>query len=184
MAIRTSRLLMAFAFGLGCSAIFTFPAWSSGTVRANEYAPRVGGTIAKLNAPSEVEQNALPKIVIETTRHTVTVVVPGKTPILMKAQGAYTLKVGSRMVVGKELDPVWKAPPTYFLRRGLEVPSNESPERFLRGALGKKAIVLDGAVALHSGPMWNDDVGGVRISAQDMALLFEMVPVGARVDIV
>lgn len=184
MVIRLSRLLLAFAFGLGCSVVFTFPSWSSGTVRGGDEGHRLGNSVAKLRAPSDPEQRTLPRIIIETKSHTVTIAAPGQSPVVMRAQGAYALKVGSRTVVGKEINPVWKAPPTYFLRRGLEVPSNDSPSRFLRGALGHKALVLDGAISVHSGPIWSDDVGGVRVSPEDMAFLFEMIPVGATVDVV
>jgi hypothetical protein len=170
MRIRPARLLFAFAVGLGCSAVFTFPSWSSGMVRGGEQG-------------MGLEQTALPRLVIESKRHSLTVTVPGKTPVVMKAQGAYALKAGSRAVVAKELDPVWNAPPTYFLRRGLAVPEKSSAASSLRGALGHQALVLTGDLTLHSGPIWNDDVGGVRVSPQDMAMLFDMVPVGTVVEV-
>jgi hypothetical protein len=53
----------------------------------------------------------------------------------------------------------------------------------MRGALGKQALFLDHGRAIHSGPIWNDDVGGIKVSSQDMALLFDAVTVGATVEI-
>ena len=170
MTLRPARLLFAFAVGLGCSVVFTFPSWSSGTVRGSE--PEEG-----------LSQHGIPRLIIESRKHSLTVSVPGKTAVTIKAQGAYALKAGSRTVVAKEVDPVWKAPRTYFLRRGLAVPDKSSSAGSLRGALGHQALVLSGDVALHSGPIWNDDIGGVRVSPQDMALLFDMVPVGAVVEV-
>jgi hypothetical protein len=183
MIVRSTRLLLAFAVGVGCSVVFTFPSWSSGTVRVQSERQLLGASVAKLSDSAEPREESVPKLVIETKRHTLTVSIPGKEPIQMKAQGAYTLTSGSRTVVQKERDPVWQAPPTYFLRRGLPVPGHDSSSRFLKGALGHQALILEGSIALHSGPIWSEDVGGVRVSAQDMALLFDVVPVGARVEV-
>ena len=86
-------------------------------------------------------------------------------------------------VTRKETNPLWQAPPTYFLRRGLSVPGEGSPERSMRGALGGQALFLDQGRAIHSGPIWNDDVGGIKLSSQDMAMLFDAVAVGATVEV-
>ena len=170
MRIRPARLLFAFAIGIGCTVVFTFPSWSSGMVRGSEQSLESDGSV-------------LPRLVIESKQHTLTIHFPGKAPVVMKAQGAYKLNAGAHTVVGKELNPLWKAPPTYFLRRGLQVPERDSPAGLLRGALGHQALALNGELSLHSGPVWNDDVGGVRLSSVDMALLFETVPVGATVEV-
>jgi hypothetical protein len=53
----------------------------------------------------------------------------------------------------------------------------------MRGALGTHAIFLDQDRAIHSGAVWNEDVGGVKIAPQDMALLFDAITVGATVEI-
>lgn len=183
MIVRPARLLVAFAVGLGCSVVFTFPSWSSGTLRNSGDRQPMGTSHSKLNNPIEQSEESLPRLVIETKHHTLTVTVPGKQPLVMKMEGAYALKAGAHAVVQKEQEPLWQAPPTYFLRRGLPVPAEDSPSRFLRGALGHQALRLDGSIALHSGPVWNNDVGGVRVSAQDMAMLFDVVPVGATVEV-
>lgn len=183
MIVRPARLLVAFAVGLGCSAVFTFPSWSSGTVRNSGDRLPMGAPYSKVNNPVEQPGESLPRLVIETKHHTLMVNVPGKQPIVVNAQGAFALKAGEHSVVKKELEPLWQAPPTYFLRRGIQVPPQDSSSRFLRGALGHQALLLDGSIALHSGPSWNDDVGGVRVSPQDMAMLFDVVPVGATVEV-
>jgi hypothetical protein len=93
------------------------------------------------------------------------------------------MKHGTFSVSRKEMNPLWEAPPTYFLRRGLAVPQQGSSERAMRGALGARAIFLDHGRAIHDGPVWNDDVGGVKIAPQDMALLFDAISVGATVEV-
>ena len=183
MRLSPARFLVAFGIGLGCSVVFTFPSWSSGTVRVSGATQSLGTSHTKLNNPADHTEESLPRLVIETKHHTLTVTVPGRQPMVMKAQGAYALKAGSHSVERKEREPLWQAPPTYFLRRGLQVPPHDSSSRFLRGALGHQALLLDGSIALHSGPIWNDDVGGVRLSVQDMAMLFDVVPVGAKVEV-
>lgn len=183
MIVRPARLFLAFAFGIGCSVIFTFPSWSAGTVREHGDRRSPAATIARLNEPRERGEESMPHLVIETKRHTLTLVVPGAEPVVIKAQGAYTLKTGARSVIKKEVEPLWQASPAYFLRRGLPVPAPDAPFRSLNGALGHKALFLDGAIPLHSGPIWSDDVGGVRVSTHDMAMLFDVLPVGAKVEI-
>lgn len=183
MRLRATHLLLAFALGLGCAVILTFPAWSLGTIRSVDDATARGATIAKLAAPEPVENAELPRLLIDTSTHSLTVTIPGKEPMVMKAQGAYALTKGSFSVARKAVDPLWQAPPTYFLRRGLKVPEEGSSARSMRGALGHQALFLSKSVAIHSGPIWNDDVGGVKLSSTDMAMLFDVVSVGAAVEV-
>lgn len=139
---------------------------------------------ARMRAPSELPSTDLaPRLIIETTKHTLTLSRPGETPITMKAQGAYALKKGTYSVALKQADPLWYAPPTYFLRRGMKVPADGSKARFMRGALGHQALFFDKQVAIHSGPVWNDEIGGVKLSSDDMTKLFETVGIGTQIDV-
>ena len=139
---------------------------------------------ARMRAPSEMPSTDLaPRLIIETTKHTLTLSSPGETPITMKAQGAYALKKGTYSVGLKQADPLWYAPPTYFLRRGMKVPADGSKARFMRGALGHQALFFDKQVAVHSGPVWNDEIGGVKLSSEDMAKLFETVGIGTQIEV-
>ena len=139
---------------------------------------------ARMRAPSEMPSTDLaPRLIIETTKHTLTLSRPGEAPITMKAQGAYALKKGTYSVALKQADPLWYAPPTYFLRRGMKVPPDGSKARFMRGALGHQALFFDKQVAIHSGPVWNDEIGGVKLSSEDMAQLFETVALGTQVEV-
>jgi hypothetical protein len=183
MRLRATHLLLAFGLGLGCAVIFTFPAWSLGTIRSGEEATARGATVAKLTAPELNDTIELPHLLIDTSSHSLTVTVPGKDPVVVKAQGAYALTKGSFSIARKEVNPLWQAPPTYFMRRGLAVPEEGSSARSMRGALGPQAFFLSQAVAIHSGPVWNDDVGGVKLSSADMAMIFDVVSVGAAVEV-
>ena len=139
---------------------------------------------ARMRAPDQAPSNDLvPKMTIDTTKHTLTLTRPGETPITMKAQGAYTLKKGAYTVALKQTDPLWYAPPTYFLRRGMKVPPDGSKERFMRGALGHQALFFDKQLAVHSGPVWNDEIGGVKLSREDMTAVFETVSVGTVIEV-
>jgi hypothetical protein len=139
---------------------------------------------ARMRAPAELpSMERTPRLVIETTQHTLTLSRPGEDPVTMKAQGAYALKKGTYSVALKQADPLWYAPPTYFLRRGMKVPADGSKARFMRGALGHHALFFDKQVAIHSGPVWNDEIGGVKLSPEDMAKLFETVGVGTQIEV-
>ena len=139
---------------------------------------------ARMRAPSEMPSNDLvPRLTIETTKHTITLSRPGEAPITMKAQGAYALKKGTYSVALKQEDPLWYAPPTYFLRRGIKVPADGSKARFMRGALGHQALFFDKQVAIHSGPVWNEEIGGVKLSREEMTQLFETVSIGTQVEV-
>jgi len=139
---------------------------------------------ARMRVPDEAPSNDLePKVTIETTKHTLTLSRPGEKPITMKAQGAYTLKKGTYAVALKQTDPLWYAPPTYFLRRGLKVPADGSKERFMGGALGHQALFFDKQLAIHSGPVWSEEIGGVKLSREDMNSVFETVSVGTVIEV-
>ncbi len=139
---------------------------------------------ARMRAPTEAtSDNLFPKIAIDTTKHSLTLSRPGETPITMKAHGAYSLRKGTYTVALKQTDPLWYAPPTYFLRRGMKVPADGSKARFMRGALGHQALFFDKQLAVHSGPVWNDEIGGVKLSREDMARVFETVSVGTVIEV-
>jgi hypothetical protein len=180
MRINTTHILFAVALSVGLSIIFTFPAGSSGAVRLEGDRSAVTSSVGKITTFDVGESS---RAVIDTSKHSLTIHRRGQSPLVLKAQGAYAMKHGTFSVSRKEMNPLWEAPPTYFLRRGLAVPQQGSSERAMRGALGARAIFLDHGRAIHDGPVWNDDVGGVKIAPQDMALLFDAISVGATVEV-
>jgi hypothetical protein len=180
MRINTTHLLFAFAVGIGLSIILSFPAGSSGAVRRETDRSRTSTSVGRIHNP---ELGVPSRLTIDTTKHSLTIHREGHSPIVLKAQGAYAMKHGTFSIARKEANPLWQAPPAYFLRRGLAVPPEGSPERAMRGALGPQAIFLDEGRAIHSGAVWNDDVGGLKVSSRDMELLYDVVTVGATVEV-
>jgi hypothetical protein len=180
MRINSTHILLAFGIGLGLTILLSFPAGSSGAVRSELESSPARTTIARFNEP---DIGGSSHVIIDKSKHSLTLLRDGETPVVLKAQGAYAMKPGVFEVSRKEENPLWQAPPTYFLRRGLAVPAEGTPERSMRGALGAQALFLNQDVAIHSGPLWNDDVGGVKLSSADMALLFKVIGVGTKVEV-
>jgi hypothetical protein len=139
--------------------------------------------MARMRSSMTAEGDGLPRLIVESAKHTLTLNLPGETPVVMKAYGAYALKHGSYSVALKQTDPLWYAPPTYFLRRGMKVPNEGNKSRYMRGALGRKALFIDKQVAIHTGPVWNEEIGGIKVSEDDMARLFETVGIGTTVEV-
>ena len=86
-------------------------------------------------------------------------------------------------------DPVWYAPDWYYVERGLPVPPAYSEERYRRGILGDYALYLSDEIAIH-GTQDESSVGRasshgcLRMRNADIAVVFPLVQVGTRVDIV
>ncbi|GEM_PF-2898922 len=91
------------------------------------------------------------------------------------------LKAGKFTVVLKQEDPLWYAPPVYFYARNLAVPANGTIERFRRGALGDRAIFISPEIAIHSSPVSEDSINGVRLSPHDMMSIYDNLPINAAV---
>jgi hypothetical protein len=180
MRISTTHILLAFGFGLGLTTVLSFPAGSSGAVRSEREDSASRTSVARFNEP---DIGGTSHVIIEKSKHSLTLLRDGQTPVVVRAQGAFAMKSGVFEVSHKEEHPLWQAPPTYFLRRGLAVPAEGSSERSMRGALGAQALFLTQTVAIHSGPLWNDDVGGVKLSSADMAMLFKVIGVGTKVEV-
>jgi len=101
----------------------------------------------------------------------------------LTGDGLQALKPGVFSVIHKQKSPVWYAPDVYFTTRLLNVPAAGQAERFRRGALGEYAIFLDSQTPLHSGPVWREEIGGVKIDESEMARLFEIIDVGTRIEV-
>jgi len=101
----------------------------------------------------------------------------------LRAEGLEGIKKGRYQVLHKQSNPAWHATDAYFTRRGLEVPAEGSPRRFLRGALGSHVIFLDKNTPLHSAPHYSEDVGGVRIDPAALESLFGELEVGSAIEV-
>jgi hypothetical protein len=122
-------------------------------------------------------------IVISRKDKTLTAINPGSAPIVIRTEGAQHLPEGSFSVTLKEENPLWYAPREYFLKRSMVVPEEGSRERFKRAALGSKTIYLNNHTPIHSGPVWMQEIGGIRVSSAEMQQVFSTITVGTRVEI-
>jgi lipoprotein-anchoring transpeptidase ErfK/SrfK len=123
------------------------------------------------------------QIVISRSSQTITALRSGSTPQVFKAEGAQVLPQGSFSITLKEDKPLWYAPNEYFTKRSLPVPEQGSRSRFMRAALGQRALYLNDQTPIHSGPVWLREIGGLRLKSSDMDQLYSMITVGTRVEI-
>jgi hypothetical protein len=133
---------------------------------------------------ADLEQSAQSSsIVISRTDKTLTALSPNSAPIVIKSEGAQYLPQGSYSVTVKEENSLWYAPKEYYLRRSMSVPQEGSRDRFRRAALGPKTIFLNDHTPIHSGPVWMQEIGGVRLSSGEMQQVFSLISVGTRVEV-
>lgn len=78
----------------------------------------------------------------------------------------------------KQEDPAWYAPDSYYQRRQMEVPAANDGSRYLRGVYGDQALFCDATNAIHSSPAGLDEVGGIKIADEDLALVYQSLEIG------
>lgn len=162
---------------------------SSGSFVLSRPAPEVapsGGTIALGFSPMSqvVTANGMHSGVWLLMENGEVVMMRGSTEEKrVRAEGINGINKGRYQVLHKQSDPAWHATDSYFTRRGLEVPPEGSPRRFLRGALGSHVIFLDKNTPLHSAPHYSEDVGGVRVEPTALESLFGELEVGSVIEV-
>lgn len=148
------------------------------------------------NTPTQSEQSSetparavsaeapqAPSIIISREAKTLTAIRPGEAPLVLKTEGAQYLKEGSFSITQKQENPLWYAPKKYFTKRSLTVPEEGSRERFKRAALGSRTIFLNDQTPIHSGPVWMQEIGGLRVNPSEMSQIYSMISVGTRVEV-
>jgi len=138
------------------------------------------------NAPQTAPPTAsleVTQLVVSRSDRTIALIQPGSSPLVFKTEGAQSLPGGSFSITLKEADPLWYAPNEYFTNRSLQVPAQGSRARFMRAALGHRALYLNDQTPIHSGPVWLKEIGGLRLKQQEMEQLYSMVNVGTRVEV-
>lgn len=93
------------------------------------------------------------------------------------------IPAGSFQVLHMQKDALWYASDGYFIRRNLPVPSQGDKQRFRRGALGEYAIFLNKDTPIHSGPVYTDEIGGIRMKESDLSKIFYQLQVGSIIDV-
>jgi len=91
-----------------------------------------------------------------------------------------------------EKDPMWEAPDWHFVEKGVPIPSENHPSRFMPGVMGNTAIYLGDGLAIHGTNqpelLLNPDPelrrvshGCIRLTNEDARTLMHMVGVGTPV---
>lgn len=93
---------------------------------------------------------------------------------------------GVRRVEEKFENPLWYKPDWAFLEEGLPVPPPRDPSRVVRGILGAYALDLGEQIKIH-GTTETDRLGQpvshgcIRVGDEDLKVIYQTTPVGARV---
>jgi lipoprotein-anchoring transpeptidase ErfK/SrfK len=93
---------------------------------------------------------------------------------------------GDFWVRTKITDPVWRKPDWAFVEEGLPIPPANSPLRYERGVLGDYALAIGDGYLIH-GTLYQRFLGlpvthgCIRLGDQDLKVVFETLPVGAKV---
>ena len=99
----------------------------------------------------------------------------------VSVEGTNNIPSGEYLVQSKQNSPRWYAEDSYFRSRGLNLPEKFAESRFLKGALGPKAMFLSDKIALHSSPIWTQEVGGIKIEKNALASIYEQSTLGVSV---
>ena len=106
----------------------------------------------------------------------------GKTLVKeIQGEGDVAIARGDYFLQHKQKHPVWYAPDSYFAKRLLNVPPAGDRLRYRRGALGDFALYPTTSFPIHSAALWTEEVGGLRVSPEDLASLYLELPVGAPI---
>ncbi len=100
-----------------------------------------------------------------------------------QTDGKIKLEPGRYTILHKQRSPLWYAGDSYFTKRGLEVPGAGDKSRYRRGALGDFALFIDKETSLHSSLVWSDEVGGLRVSDEELRKIYYSVDIGSLIEI-
>jgi len=117
-----------------------------------------------------------------------TIVATGSDKILRSGDRVWWFRTprGLHTVVDRVADPIWNKPDWAFVEEGKRIPPRDSPQRLVRGKLGKYALDLGGGVLLHG----TDDPksigrkashGCIRLHDDDIAFLWREAAIGTPV---
>lgn len=80
----------------------------------------------------------------------------------------FTTPRGLMRVQRMEKNPLWQAPDWHFIEKGIPVPPDDHPSRFIRGGMGTTALYLGDGIAIHGterpGLLLNPDPEARRVS--------------------
>lgn len=193
VALRLCAVAGAFATICGCSLLSTgnetHPWSANGVLALSRPVPEVGvkplpRAQSMLGFMPTTHTQEAASVTISRTSNMLELSGAGDSgPRTFPIEGAQNLPVGTYSVLLKQQDPLWYAPDRYFTSRELDIPGQGEKERFRRGALGSHALFLSGETPIHAGPLWSEEIGGVRIEPTAMQALFAALQVGSRVEV-
>jgi hypothetical protein len=122
-------------------------------------------------------------VLIDTKNEVISVMDGDKEVAVASGEGIPSLKPGKYQVLHKQRNALWYAPDSYFTTRGLRVPPQGDKARYLRGALGDFVVFINKDTPIFSGPIWTDEIGGVRLNDTEMSRLYYRVEVGAPIEV-
>jgi L,D-transpeptidase ErfK/SrfK len=94
--------------------------------------------------------------------------------------------MGSLTVLGKERNPVWIRPDWSYVEENMPVPSENDPDRIVRGVLGKYALLLGNGYKIH-GTKWTSLLGThfthgcISVDDKNLEILHKVVKIGTKV---
>lgn len=94
--------------------------------------------------------------------------------------------MGSFTVLGKERNPVWIRPDWSYVEENMPIPPEGDADRFVRGVLGKYALILGNGYKIH-GTKWTNLLGThfthgcVSLGDDDLELVYKSVKIGTKV---
>ncbi len=94
--------------------------------------------------------------------------------------------MGSFTVLGKERNPVWIRPDWSYVEENMPVPAPNDPDRFVRGVMGKYALLLGNGYKIH-GTKWTNLLGThfthgcVSLGDDDLEVVYKSVKIGTKV---
>lgn len=90
---------------------------------------------------------------------------------------------GVFQVLHKQRNALWYAPDEYFTKRKMDIPPPGDRARFRRGALGSFVLFIDKNTRIHSGPLWSNEIGGIKLSDQDLSRIYYQLDLGSVVEV-
>lgn len=101
----------------------------------------------------------------------------------LKGEGLDKLEAGLYKVKHKQRNPLWYAPDTYFQERNQQPPAEGDKARFRRGALGEFVVFIDQDTPIHSGPLWLQEIGGIKMDEADLSKIYYSLEVGSTIEV-
>jgi L,D-transpeptidase YbiS len=94
--------------------------------------------------------------------------------------------LGSFTILGKERNPVWIRPDWSYVEENMPVPAKNDPDRFVRGVLGKYALLLGNGYKIHGTKYTNllgthFTHGCVSLGDDDLETVYKAVKIGTKV---